>query len=300
MLYTLPRPAAQSRSRRLSKLAVALLEGNARKPRLAPSGSRETCHACGKSFEYCNPRGDNSGRFCSDRCLAEYEIPGAFTFNPFGVTRGRVVAGGDPGYLVTTPMTAAATGFRVACRGCGKQFESRGWAFCRHACKRRHYDRQGAEAAVAEIGMELIRPKRPCQAPGCNHRIPVWRKGRLVSEATRFCSAKCARKARSLQGVFVAQTAKKYPILLSPKSHPRKGSVSGIGPSEFPRNIVGGYRPSRSSSASPASSSAAVEPTPEGAADHTDPWAIPDFLRRDPDRSAPAPVTSSTGSHSND
>jgi hypothetical protein len=62
------------------------------------------CFGCGKLFVYRRTRGDSNARFCSDECQIEYDVPGAFTFDPFKVTRWRVIAGGDPGYLVATPM----------------------------------------------------------------------------------------------------------------------------------------------------------------------------------------------------
>jgi hypothetical protein len=61
-------------------------------------------------------------------------------FEPFAITRWRVVAGGEPGYLVATPMTEMRGreredgeirgGFKIACWCCGDEFESLGLAYC--------------------------------------------------------------------------------------------------------------------------------------------------------------------------
>ncbi len=105
---------------------------------------------CGKLFEYRGTRGDNSGRFCSDHCRAEYDLPGAFSCDPFKVTNWKVVAGGDPSYLVATPMTRiSGSGWRVACRGCGRQFESSGLAYCKPTCRQASAERAEAAALMA-------------------------------------------------------------------------------------------------------------------------------------------------------
>jgi len=51
-------------------------------------------------------------------------------FDPFAYTRWRVVAGGDPGYLVRTPVRQGPVGWFIACRHCGAEFESKGWGYC--------------------------------------------------------------------------------------------------------------------------------------------------------------------------
>jgi hypothetical protein len=57
------------------------------------------------------------------------EIGGA-DFDPFAYTRWRVVAGGDPGYLVKTPMRRGPIGWFIACGHCGAEFESKGLRYC--------------------------------------------------------------------------------------------------------------------------------------------------------------------------
>jgi hypothetical protein len=49
---------------------------------------------------------------------------------------------------------------------------------------------------MAEVGIEVA-PKKQCAAPGCSATIPKWRNGRKVSKAARFCSPKCAARART-------------------------------------------------------------------------------------------------------
>src|SRR5262249_12833853 len=51
-------------------------------------------------------------------------------FDPFAVTRWRVIAGGDPGYLPTTKMRRGPVGWFIECRHCRTEFESKGWAYC--------------------------------------------------------------------------------------------------------------------------------------------------------------------------
>jgi hypothetical protein len=51
-------------------------------------------------------------------------------FHPFAITRWRIIAGGDPGYLVKTPMRQGPVGWFIACQCCAREFESKGWAYC--------------------------------------------------------------------------------------------------------------------------------------------------------------------------
>jgi hypothetical protein len=192
----------------------AILEDREQRRTVTADQTGHDCFRCGKSFVYRGPRGDNSGRFCSDQCRIEYDHP--VTFDPFKVSRWCVVAGGDPGYLVTTPMTRVSGGFRVECRGCGKPFESGGWAYCSRTCKAKSAERQEARALMAEAGIDAP-VKRKCLE--CGGDIPRWRNGRQVSKVTKFCKPQCAARARrkaqtsptSLQGVLSPETAKTAP-----------------------------------------------------------------------------------------
>ena len=223
----------------LAKLATLIEDDRQRRVARheARAGEQRPCFGCGKPFVYSGPRGDDSGRFCSNRCLVEHDFPGAYTFDPFTVMRWNVVAGGDPGYLVATPMTAVAGGWRVACRGCGKPFTSKGGVYCSKDCRRITAERAASMATMAEVGMEPL-ARRMCECPGCSQPIPKWRKGRKVSKATRFCSDKCsARNARiarmapdSPPGKNAPETAKKCPVLLTPKPEIEDGSISAAIP----------------------------------------------------------------------
>jgi hypothetical protein len=115
-------------------------------------------------------------------------MPGAFSLDPFKVTKWQVVAGGDPGYLVATPMTRiSGGGWRVACRGCCRPFGSSGLAYCKPTCRQVSQERAEAAALMAQIGMDAPVPKRPCQAPGCTGTIPRWHNGRQVSKRAKYC-----------------------------------------------------------------------------------------------------------------
>jgi hypothetical protein len=96
----------------------------------------------------------------------------------------------DAGYSRTNPTSE---GFKVTCRGCQKEFASRGQRYCSPECGRRDRERQGNLVIMAEVGVTL--PAKRCCAQ-CGARIPSWRNGRKVSSATRFCSDACAQKAR--------------------------------------------------------------------------------------------------------
>src|SRR5262245_1263978 len=50
-------------------------------------------------------------------------------FYAFSVTRWCVIAGGDAGHLVKTPMRMGKVGWLIQCRACAV-FESKGWAYC--------------------------------------------------------------------------------------------------------------------------------------------------------------------------
>jgi hypothetical protein len=51
-------------------------------------------------------------------------------FDPFAVTRWHVIAGGNPGYLVKTPMRRGPVGWFIACGACAREFESKGLSYC--------------------------------------------------------------------------------------------------------------------------------------------------------------------------
>jgi hypothetical protein len=221
-----------------AKLAEALLRDRERKT--APVKSTEEtapCFQCGRPFVYRGPRGDDSGRFCSDQCRIEYDIPGAFTFDPFKVTRWRVVAGGDPGYLVATPMVRVAGrkradgeirgGFRIGCRCCGKSFESLGLAYCPASMKLPARQRQ--------------HPGRPCAAPGCTGFVPVRRPdGKRTTARARYCPHHSAGRNAGKVG-----RQRSTPNDAQRANFPQTNQSDGrtlSQPCNFPADVIGGRR----------------------------------------------------------
>jgi hypothetical protein len=144
-----------------------------------PSYNIVPCFACGATYIYKGRRGDLNGRFCSMRCQGAFDAG----FTPAA----------DP--PADTLMKRTPNGFKIACAGCQKEFESTGPRCCSDACERRYRERQANLALMAEVGIEPSK-KRPCAAPGCSSTIPKWRKGRQVSAATRFCSPACQKRAK--------------------------------------------------------------------------------------------------------
>jgi hypothetical protein len=152
------------------------------------SPSSVECFLCERSYIYKGPNGDDSGRFCSDKCRESYDAayrrPEAV--DPFKPTGWRVVAGSNPGYLPSTPMRRRSVAWIISCPGCQCEFESRGLRCCSMECERRLQERAENMALMAEVGMEP-NAKRKCSVPGCDNLIPKWRNGRRVSKRARFC-----------------------------------------------------------------------------------------------------------------
>ncbi len=150
-------------------------------------------------------------------------------FDPFAFTRWRVVApvGGDPGYLVKTPMRRGAVGWFIACRCCGREFESRGLAFC--------------ESCMALPAEERRKPLhgRPCQVPGCMAKISPRRR----SDA-RYCEHHSAGRNGAkvvFSGVKVGRqpAGEKYDAT---REIPEQNQGPILGPKIWPINVVGGHR----------------------------------------------------------
>ena len=100
--------------------------------------------------------------------------------DPYQVTKWKVIAEPNPGYLPKTPMREGANGSKA----CGSEFESKGLAYCPTCLKLPAEERNAIKPAF--IG-------RMCQGPGCENPIP--RKARADRQ---FCSAACQlRAARS-------------------------------------------------------------------------------------------------------
>jgi hypothetical protein len=151
-----------------------------------------TCFACGRAMvERHNVDDDNVARFCSKRCRAAYDngTP-AYERERNTAVAWRVVAG-PPGTEIGAVYTFGTT--LIQCAGCGQSFRSKGRRCCSVECERQARERRENKAIMAELDME--RPvKRKCEE--CGGDIPNWRKGRRVSQAARFCSPRCRRRAR--------------------------------------------------------------------------------------------------------
>jgi hypothetical protein len=176
-------------------LAAALRADILRPSTPTPSSSID-CFLCGRSFTYREPKGDENTRFCSDRCREAYDAGrrAIEDLDPFKITKWRVIAGGNPGYLPSTPMRRGKVVWYITCAGCQREFESKGLRCCSTDCERRLRERGENLALMSEVGMELTTTKPTCQE--CGRNIPVWRNGRRVPQGTKFCSPRCARRAR--------------------------------------------------------------------------------------------------------
>jgi ribosomal protein L24E len=158
-----------------------------------------------RPFSFAKDRGGElKGRFCSLRCQSFFDAgytPPADS--PDTLSGWKIVAGAEIGadYYATlfgrTPIAIKRTsdGFKIACAGYQKEFDSTGLRCCSDKCERRYREREANIALMAEVGVKPS-TKRKCAAPGCATIIPNWRKGRKVSAATRFCSPTCQKRAR--------------------------------------------------------------------------------------------------------
>jgi hypothetical protein len=146
-------------------------------------------------------------------------------FDPFSVRRWRVVAGGDPGYLVKTPMRSGPVDWFIACGHCGAEFESKGWKYC-PTCMELSAEERRSKPALSD---------RMCLR--CSRPIPVRRRA-----DAKYCCARCAK---------TAENGRK----LSQGAHPQfRGDTREItqqnqgpknvlvGPGDFPINVIGGQQ----------------------------------------------------------
>src|SRR5262249_21852332 len=136
-------------------------------------------------------------------------------FDPFAITRWRVIAGGDPGYLVKTPMRRGPVGWFIPCRACAVEFESQGRSYCPTYMALPAEERRDHEP-VKRVG-------RPCARPGCGERLSQPARADAL-----HCSAACRPEMSQLEAQETQQNQ-------GPKSFL-------VGPADFPINIVGGYR----------------------------------------------------------
>jgi hypothetical protein len=192
---------------------------------LRPPARRKVkaCFRCKRS--YVNGDADNA-RFCGTLCREAFDagapLDSSWHERLFEVHKWRVVAGGDQGYM-PRPMAIRGNGFAVTCAQCGREFGSQGLRCCSLECERKFRQRQELDAELADDPFRT--EKRRCQRPGCPHHIPLWKRGRRVSSATRYCSKYCcdeASKARRLapdspELISTRETAKKSPKNKGPR-----------------------------------------------------------------------------------
>src|SRR5215831_15403036 len=153
-------------------------------------------------------------------------------FDPFSVTRWRVIAGGDPGHLIKTPMRMGKVGWFIQCRACAVELESKGWAYCL-ACMALPAEERRDNEPVKRVG-------RPCARPGCGERL-----SKRARADARYCSAAC-RKAVSRD-----KSGSRLPYVPAPEMSQLEAQVTQqnqgsdlvlIGPGDFPINVIGGYK----------------------------------------------------------
>jgi hypothetical protein len=98
--------------------------------------------------------------------------------DPFN-TIWKLPTGVDVGYLPKTPMRMGTIGFWIACRACGKKFESKGMAYC-----------EPCLALPAEERRQMKPQGRPCAAPGCTSVIAA-----IARLDAKYCSEACRQRA---------------------------------------------------------------------------------------------------------
>ena len=153
-------------------------------------------------------------------------------FDAFEPTRWRVIAGGDPGHLIKTPMRMGKVGWFIQCRACAVELESKGWAYCL-ACMALPAEERRDHEPVKRVG-------RPCARSGCGERL-----SKRARADARYCSAAC-RKAVSRD-----KSGSRLPYVPAPEMsqlEPQETQQSQgsdlvlIGPGDFPINVIGGYK----------------------------------------------------------
>jgi hypothetical protein len=168
---------ARARIASVEALTNAIMRDRQRE-RPTPTKTTAECFACGREYLYRDTDGDDSGRFCSTRCREAYDA--GF---PAHASKGSQ-------HWHSLPM--GKHGFLIKCRGCERQFDSKGLRCCSVECERAYRLKE----EVAEHPFRFV--KRKCVE--CSGEIPNWRKGRRVSKATRFCSDRCAERSRRKMG----------------------------------------------------------------------------------------------------
>jgi hypothetical protein len=159
---------------------AAVIERDLLRQEARPSINIVPCFSCGYRMIYRGRRGDLNGNFCSMRCQDWFDA-------------------GNPPYEQQEEWARKPSAMSIVCKGCHKEFYSKGLRCCSTECERRYRERQDNLVIMAEVGIELA-AKRHCANPECGQVIPKWRRnGRRVSSAMRFCSRKCARRAKTAE-----------------------------------------------------------------------------------------------------
>jgi hypothetical protein len=169
---------------------------------------------------------DRAERTARPRAASRPKVEGS-DFDPFAVTRWRVIAGSNPGCLVKTPMRRGPVGWFIVCGHCGAEFESGGWKYCPSCMEFPAEERRSAPAVTG----------RQCQAPGCVRLLSRRRRA-----DAKYCDDKCAKaaeNARRYQGSQHLKFRGDRGDFLQQNQGPKNVL---IGPTDFPINVIGGYR----------------------------------------------------------
>jgi hypothetical protein len=160
-------------------------------------------------------------------------------FDPFQVTRWRVVTRSKPGHMPKTRVRQGPTGWFIACERCGAEFKSKGWRYCL-SCMALPAEERRRDATPAPS-------ERRCER--CGGPIP-WRARGDASYCGRACR-RSAANARAYEGRFSTSSGAK-----GVSSGPTGFSTSSeeilqqnqwpfsvlIGPTDPPLNLLGGHK----------------------------------------------------------
>jgi hypothetical protein len=149
-------------------------------------------------------------------------------FDPFKPMRWCVIAGGNQGYLVKTPMRRGPVGWFIACSHCGARFESTGWKYCPTCMELPAEERRVSKPASSGP---------PCQAPSCNAAIPRRRRA-----DAKYCSDKCAKAAENARA-YRGSAQLKFRGDTRGITQRNQGPKNALmGPADWPTHLIGGDR----------------------------------------------------------
>jgi hypothetical protein len=154
-------------------------------------------------------------------------VPG-HGFDPFSVTRWGVLVGGDPGYLPKAQMRMSSTGWSIACQCCTREFESRGLAYCPNCMA----------LPTEERRQQPLSGWRPCQVAGCVAKISPRRRF-----DAKYCEHHSAGRNSAKLGAQPA--GQKYEDTRKIPQLDQGRFPSHFGPTDFPKNLIGGDRRGR-------------------------------------------------------